>query len=45
MRRGQADDGVGLMLVAAEGAVVVQIARRWQICPSQVFTTSGRANT
>jgi len=30
------------MLVAAEamvpGAVVSQIARRWQICPSQVFT-------
>jgi transposase len=30
------------MLVAAEamvpGAVVAQIARRWQICPSQVFT-------
>jgi len=30
------------MVVAAEamvlGAVVLQIARRWQICPSQVFT-------
>jgi transposase-like protein len=30
------------MLVAAKamvpGAVVSQIARRWQICPSQVFT-------